>query len=175
MAITVKNYLVTIIALCGFVTAIAQKKSTPSLRLGATVSFNLWHLASNNVGLGGIAGAEKRIGNFFAAEAEASYNYFIGDKSLYAGSKNKAFTIPVMAGIKAYPFPNMYFSLRSGAAFFQLNGMNSAEVRWIYGAAAGINLPQKSNRINVQLGYSEFPDNGIRRGYTTLATAIIIN
>jgi hypothetical protein len=132
-------------------------------------------MASNNVGLGGLAGAEKQIGKYFAAEAEASYNYFTGDKTVYSEAKNKAFNIPLLIGIKAYPFSNLYFSLRTGTTLFLLNGMSAAEFRWIYGVAGGINLPQKVNRINIQLGYSEFPDHGIRRGYTTLAAAIIIN
>ena len=175
MPITLKNYLATIIALCVLIPAIGQKKQALTFRVGATVSFNLLHIASNNVGLGGIAGVEKRLSKYIAAEAEASYNYFIGDKMVYVDVKNKAYTIPVMAGIKAYPFPNIYASLRTGAAYFLINGMPSPHFSWVYGAACGINLPHKVNRINAQLGYTELRNDGIRRGYVTFATAIIIN
>jgi hypothetical protein len=155
-------------------TGTAQIKPGPVVRLGATVSFGLSNLTSNNVGLGGIIGAEKLISKHFAAEAEASYNYFTGDKSIYVDSKNKSYTIPLLAGIKMYPLSNVYASLRTGAVYFLLNNMSSARVQLGYGAAGGINLPQKTNRLNVQVAYTGFRYDGISRGYATLAVAIII-
>jgi hypothetical protein len=52
--------------------------------------------------------------------------------------------------------------------------MSSARVQFGYGAAAGINLPPKTQRLNVQLSYTGFRYDGISRGYATLAVAIII-
>lgn len=155
-------------------TGTAQIKPGPIFRLGATVSFGLSNLASNHVGIGGIVGAEKMISNHFAAELEASYNYFTGDKAIYVDAKNKSYTIPVLAGIKAYPISNVYAAARTGAVYFLLNNMSSPRMALGYGLAAGINLPQKTNRLNVQLAYTGFRHDGINRGYATLAVAIII-
>jgi len=155
-------------------TGTAQIKPGPIFRLGATVSFGLNNLASNNVGIGGITGAEKMISNHFAAELEASYNYFTGDKAIYADAKNKSYAIPVLAGIKVYPVSNVYASARTGAVYFLLNNMSSPRAALGYGLAGGINLPQKTNRLNVQMAYTGFRYDGINRGYATLAVAIII-
>jgi len=169
-------YRLTFVALLVFVTAAAtaQNRSNPVFRLGATVSFGLSHMASNNVGIGGIAGAEKLFSDHFAAELEASYHYFTGDKVFYMDAKNKAYAIPLLAGIKAYPLPNLYASLRTGAVYFLLNHMSSSKISLGYGLAGGINLPPKTNRLNLQMGYTGFRFDGISRGYTTLAAAIII-
>jgi hypothetical protein len=77
-------------------------------------------------------------------------------------------------GIKAYPISNVYASLRTGAVYFLLNNMSSARAALGYGAATGINLSQKTNRLNLQLAYTGFQYDGISRGYATLAVAIII-
>jgi len=169
-------YRLTFLALLLFAkTGTAQIKPGPIFRLGATVSFGLSNITSNHVGIGGLVGAEKMISTYFAAETEASYNYFTGDKAIYTDAKNKCYTIPLMAGIKAYPISNVYASLRTGAVYFLLNNMSSARVRLGYGLASGINLPQKTNRLNIQVAYTGFQYDGISRGYATLAAAIIIN
>lgn len=165
----------TFLAIIVFVqTGTAQIKPGPFLRLGATVSFGLSNLTNNNVGVGGIVGAEEMISKKFSAEAEASYNYFTGDKSIYVNAKNKSYAVPLLVGIKAYPISNVYASLRTGAVYFLLNNMSSARATVGYGAAGGINLPQKTNRLNLQLAYTGFRYDGISRGYATLAVAIII-
>ncbi|WP_207514810.1 hypothetical protein [Longitalea luteola] len=156
-------------------TGTAQVRPAPPIfRLGATVSFGLSNLTSNHVGIGGLVGAEKMVSKYFAVETEASYNYFTGDKTIYADAKNKSYAIPLLAGIKAYPTSNIYASLRTGAVYFLLNNMSSPRVRLGYGLSGGINLPKKNNRLNVQLAYTGFPYDGISRGYATLAAAIII-
>jgi len=132
-------------------------------------------MANNTVGLGGIAGAEKRISKSFSAELEGSYMYFTGDDVLYTEGKNKAFTIPLLAGIKAFPTPNLYASLRAGAVYFLLNPLSVAQFRPAYGVAGGFNFPQKVNRLNIQLGYTSFHYDNLQRGYATFAVAIIIN
>ena len=168
-------FRLTFLAIIVFVqTGTAQIKPGPILRLGATVSFGLSNLADNQVGIGGIVGGEKMFSRYFAAEVEAAYNYFTGDKAIYTDAKNKAYTIPVLAGIKYYPISNVYASLRTGGVYFLLNDISKAKASIGYGAAAGINLPQKTNRVNVQLAYTGFQYDGISRGYTTLAVAIII-
>ncbi len=155
--------------------ASAQHHSSWSFRLGASVSFGIHNMNANTVGIGGIAGAENRFHKLFALEAEGSYTYFTGDKTLFENARNKAYAIPLLAGLKTYLLPQVYLSLRTGAAMFLLNEMPEAQVRLAYGAAAGFNLPAKINRINTQIGYTGFTYNGIHRGYTTLAMAIIIN
>ena len=177
MPINMKPYcVVVIITLCLFSgIAVAQKKSPVSFRLGATVSFGLNHIAQNDVGLGGLAAVEKRVTSHVAVEANLEYHYFTGDKTTYAEGKNKAFAIPALAGFKFYPVSNIYGALRTGAIYFLLNDLTAAKIRMAYGAAAGINLPKKTNRVNLQLGYTGFRYEGIGRGYTTLAAAIIIN
>ncbi len=168
-------YRLTFFALLLFAkTGSAQIKPGPIVRLGATVSFGLSKITSNNVGIGGLVGAEKMITKYFAAEAEAAYSYFTGDNVIYVDAKNKSYAIPVLAGIKAYPLSNVYASLRTGAVYFLLNNMSSARVRFGYGVASGINLPKKTNRLNVQVAYTGFRYDGISRGYATLAAAIII-
>lgn len=168
-------YRLTFFALLVFATAAsAQNKMNPVFRLGATVSFGLAHMASNTVGIGGIAGAEKLFSKHFAAEAEASYHYFTGDNVFYMDAKNKAFAFPLLAGIKAYPLPNVYGSLRTGAVYFLLNHMSSPRISLGYGVAGGLNLPEKNNRLNLQMAYTGFRFDGFNRGYTTLAAAIII-
>ena len=165
----------TFLAIIVFVqTGAAQIKPAPIFRLGATVSFGLSNLASNHVGIGGLVGAEKMVSKYFAAEIEASYNYFTGDKAIYSDAKNKSYAIPVLAGIKYYPLSNVYASLRTGGIYFLLNNMSKSRATIGYGAAGGINLPQKTNRLNVQLSYTGFQYDSISRGYTTLAVAIII-
>ena len=156
------------------IAASAQYKSIPVFRLGGTIAFGLSHMASNNIGIGGMAGAEKLFSKSFAAELEISYTYFTGDKVFYMEGKNKAFAAPLLAGIKAYPFRNVYASLRTGAVYFLLNPMHSARISLGYGAAGGINLPRSNNRLNLQMSYTGFQFEGINRGYTTLAAAIII-
>lgn len=155
--------------------AFAQTTSSTSFRLGATVSFGLSSIAANDVGIGGIAGAEKKFSTHFAAEAETSYTYFTGDKMVYTDGENKAFAIPVTAGVKYYPLANVYGSLRAGAVLFLFNNMPSTKIRPAWGIAGGLNLPQKVNRLNIQLGYTGFRYDGINRGYATLAAAIIMN
>jgi hypothetical protein len=157
-------------------TAVAQTKPSSYLfRLGAAVSFGISNMAGNHVGLGGLAGAEKRINNIYTVEAEVSYTYFTGNKNVYMNAKNKAYTLPVLAGIKAYFLPNVYASLRTGALYFLLNDMNDPQIRLAYGVATGINLPPKTKRINAQLGYTGFQYKGNHHGYATLGVAIIIN
>ena len=170
-----KKCCVGFVLLLFSVTASAQRKSTYSFRLGASVSFGLSHMAQNTVGIGGLAGAEKRLSGIFAAEAEACYTYFTGDKVTYENGKNKAFVMPVLAGFKVYVLPQCYLSLRTGAAWFLLNDMPSSAIRLGYGMAAGINLPKKFNRINVQAGYTGFRYHDVQRGFATLAASIIIN
>lgn len=168
-------YRLTFLALTVFVTtATAQYKPNPTFRLGASVSFGLSHITANNVGIGGLAGAEKLFNKYFGVEAEAAYNYFTGDKAIYTDAKNKSYAIPVLAGVKFYPISNIYASLRTGAVYFLLNNMPSPKIRYAYGLAGGINLPRKTNRLNVQMGYTGFRFDGISRGYATLAAAIII-
>ena len=177
MPINMKNCcVVVIITLFVFnCTALAQKRPAQAFRLGATISFALTNIASNNVGIGGIAGAEKPVSKNFSVEAEMSYTYFTGDKAIYTDGKNRAFTLPVVAGIKFYPLSNIYGSLRTGAVYFMLNEMTSPKIRPCYGIAGGINLPEKTNRVNIQLSYTGFHYQSVTRGYTTLAAAIIIN
>ena len=172
-----KNCLVvvTIVLFAVNSTAMGQKKPLLTTRLGASVSFALNNIAANNVGIGGMAGVEKPVSKSFSAEAEMSYTYFTGDGALYAEGKNKAYTLPVMAGIKFYPLQNIYASLRTGAVYFLLNNMSSARIRMTWGIAGGINLPKKINRVNIQMGYTGFHYEGVQRGYATLAAAIIIN
>lgn len=168
-------FRLTFLAIIVFVqTGTAQIKPGPMLRLGATVSFGLSNLADNQVGIGGIVGGEKMFSKYFAAEGEAAYNYFTGDKAIYTDAKNKSYAIPLLAGIKYYPISNVYASLRTGGIYFLLNDMSKARATIAYGAAGGINLPQKTNRLNAQLAYTGFKYNGISRGYATLAVAIII-
>lgn len=156
-------------------TAAAQKKPTYNFRLGATVSFGLTKIAGNNVGIGGLVGVEKQVDKQFTVELEGAYNYFTGDKVTYNDANNKAFAIPVLAGVKVYPSRNAYFSLRTGAIYFLLNDMPDAKIRLAYGIASGINLPKTTNRVNLQLAYTLFQYQRITRGYATLAAAIIIN
>lgn len=168
-------YRLPFFALTMFVTtATAQTKPGTAFRFGATVSFALSKISANDVGLGGLAGAEKLFSEYFAAEMEASYNYFTGDKVFYVDGKNKSYAVPFLAGLKAYPLSNVYASVRSGAVYFLLNDMPSPKVRFAYGVAGGINLPKKTNRLNIQMAYTGFRYDHISRGYATLAAAIII-
>jgi hypothetical protein len=155
--------------------SIAQHTSSYSYRFGAQVAFGLSGIGNNEVGIGGLAGAEKRFSKNFAAEVEGSYTYFIGDKLWYEGGKNRAFALPILAGIKGYLTPQVYASLRAGAAWFGLNIMNKSAVRPAYGIAAGLNIPKSTNRINIQLGWTSFRYADTQRGYATLSTSININ
>jgi hypothetical protein len=155
--------------------AFSQSKSPYSFRAGAALSFGMSNIANNNVGLGGIIGAERRINKLFSVEAEGSYSYNIGDDVLYPEGKNKSFAIPILAGLKLYPFPNFYGTARVGAIYFLLNQISVPQVSLAYGLAGGFNFPKQSNRLNVQLGYTGFEYESVQRGYATLAVAIIIN
>ena len=85
--------------------ALSQTKSPYSFRAGATLSFGMSNIANNNVGLGGLVGAERRINKLFTIEAEGTYSYIIGDDVVYPEGKNKSFAIPILAGLKLSHFP----------------------------------------------------------------------
>lgn len=118
---------------------------------------------------------ERSVHRVFSPEAEISYSYFFGDKVLYSNGSNKAYTVPLLLGIKTFFVPQFYVSPRVGAVYFKLNGSERSKFTAAYGLASGFNFPKKTNRLNFQLGYTGFRYNGFHRGYATLAFAIIIN
>jgi hypothetical protein len=171
-----KCCLSVVLALCACIcNAYGQQGSKLRFRIGATIAFGMTNIADNEVGVGGLAAVEKPFNKLFAAELEASYNYFTGDRAVYPGGDNKAWAIPVMAGLRLYSLSWLYGSVRAGAICFLLNHETSTNIRAAYGIAAGMNLPEKNNRLNIQLGYTGFRFGGKSRGYATLAAAIIIN
>jgi|ADGO01.1.fsa_nt_gi hypothetical protein len=170
-----KSLVLTLSAVLLCKLAIAQQTNNPQFRVGASIAFGLTNIAHNTVGIGGVAGVEKKVNKVLAAEAEVAYTYFTGDKSVYMQGKNKAWNIPLMAGVKAYVLPGVYGSLRAGGIYFLLNDQPDTHIRPCYGVAAGTNFPQRHQRLNVQLGYTGFRYNGDSRGYATLAASIIIN
>jgi hypothetical protein len=171
-----KCCLLVVLALCaGFCHEYGQQSTKSRFRVGATISFGMSNIADNNVGVGGVAGAEKAFNKMFAGELEASFTYFTGDEIVYPGGDNKAWALPVLAGLRLYSLSWLYGSVRAGAICFLLNHETSTHIRAAYGLAAGMNLPEKNNRLNVQLGYTGFRFGGKSRGYATLAAAIIIN
>lgn len=153
----------------------AQTDSSLRFRVGATIAFGLTHIAHNDVGIGGIAGIEKPFSKLFSVEIETGYTYFTGDEMVYDEGGNKSWAIPVLVGVRLYARRSLYGSARVGAICFTINSENSAHIRPAYSIAAGINLPEKNNRLNVQLQYTGFGFAGNSRGYATLAAAIIIN
>jgi hypothetical protein len=171
-----KCCLLVVLALCANFCRVSGQNSTKTrFRLGASIAFGLTKISHNEVGLGGVAAVERNFSKLFAWELEGSYNYFTGDKTLYLEGENKAWAIPLLAGIKLYPRRWLYGSLRAGAILFQLNHQATSHIRAAYGFAAGMNLPDKNNRLNIQLGYTGFAYRGDSPGYVTLAAAIIIN
>ena len=84
-------------------------------------------------------------------------------------------SIPLLAELKVYFLSQFYVSPRAGAIYFLLNDQSKSHVRLAYGFTGGLNLPKKSNRINIQAGYTGFRHDAVQRGYVTLAAAIIIN
>lgn len=171
-----KCCLATLLAafVCLFVQAQTDKKKM-RYRVGATISPILVNIANNEVGIGGFLGAEKSFSKSFAAEVEVSYSYFAGDQAMYTEGSNKAWAVPVLAGVKAFVTQNLYGSLRTGAIFFMLNDQTTTHIQPALGLAGGMNFPQKNNRLNIQLGYTGFRFNSSNRGYATLAAAFIIN
>jgi hypothetical protein len=165
-----------VMALClSFCNLYAQHSTKTRFRVGATIAFGMSSIADNDVGVGGMAGAEKPFSKLFAGELEASFTYFTGDRMVYPGGGNKAWAIPVTAGLRLYSLSWLYGSVRAGAICFLLNHETSTHIRAAYGIAAGMNLPEKNNRLTLQLGYTGFRFDGKSRGYATLAAAIIIN
>jgi hypothetical protein len=170
-----KCCLLIVPAFCVCLCVHAQTEKEFRFRVGPTIAFGLSHIAHNHAGIGGVVGVEKTFNQLFSAELETSYSYFTGDKMLYVDGGNKAWAIPLLAGIRVYAQRWLYASLRAGAIYFRLNSENSTHIRPSYGLAAGLNLPQKNNRFNIQLGYTGFSYDRNPRGYATLAVAIIIN
>jgi hypothetical protein len=171
-----KCCLLIVLALCAcFCHVCGQNSTKPRFRLGASIAFGLTKISHNEVGIGAVVAAEKSFNKLFAGELEASYTYFTGDKELYLEGNNKAWALPLLAGIKIYPRRWLYGSLRAGAICFQLNHQASSQISAAYGIAAGMNLPDKNNRLNIQLGYTSFAFRDDSPGYATLAAAIIIN
>jgi len=170
-----KCCLLLIPFLCACLCLQAQDNYPLRFRIGATIAFGMTHMAHNDVGVGGEAGVEKPFSKIFSAELEAGYTYFTGDKMVYDEGGNKAWAIPLLAGARLYPQKWLYASARAGAICFTINSENSTHIRPAYGIAAGVNLPQKINRLNVELQYTGFSFAGNSRGYATLAAAIIIN
>jgi hypothetical protein len=157
------------------VSASAQYHKPWKFRAGAAFYFAPHSIGNNENGIGGLAGVERSVHRIFSPEAEISYSYFFGDKVSYINGNNRAFTIPVLLGAKTFLLPQLYLSPRAGAIYFQLNGMPRSRVSFAYGLASGVNFPKKTNRLNVQLGYTGFGNKGVHCGYATLAFAIIIN
>lgn len=165
--------ILILLLLC--MTTAAQNKPRYSFRFGAQVAFGLSNISHNTVGIGGLAGAESQFSRTFAAEAEASYLYFTGDKVTYEAARNRAFALPVLIGMKAYLAPQAYVSLRGGITWFMMNDMDKSAFRPGYGIAAGLNLPKNFNRVNVQASWTGFGYNNTQRGYASLSASIIIN
>ena len=143
--------------------------------IGPSISFATNSIANNDAGIGIIGGVEKNIYRDISLGAETGYHYFLGDKSYSIDGKNRAYTIPLLAEIKIYFLSQYYISPRVGAIYFLLNDQVKSHIRLAYGFTGGFNLPKKSNRINIQAGYTGFRHDGVQRGYATLAAAIIIN
>jgi hypothetical protein len=144
-------------------------------RIGTSISFATNSIANNDAAIGIMGGAERNIHKNLSVGGETGFNYFFGDKSYSMNGKNKAYTIPVMAEIKLYFLSQYYISPRLGALYFMLNDQSNGHIQLAYGFAGGFNLPKKSNRINIQAGYTGFRHDDVQRGYATLAVAIIIN
>lgn len=143
--------------------------------IGPSVSFATKAIANNDAGVGILGGIERNVYRNLSIGAETGLTYFIGDKTYTIDGKNKAFTIPLLAEIKLYFLSQFYISPRAGAIYFLLNNETKSHVRLAYGFNGGFNLPKKSNRINIQAGYTGFRHDEVQRGYVTLAAAIIIN
>jgi hypothetical protein len=144
--------------------------------IGPSISFATMSIANNDAGLGLLGGVEKNIHKNISIGAETAFTYFIGDDKTYTmPAKNKAYTVPLFAEIKVYFLSQFYISPRAGAIYFLLNNQHKSHVRLAYGFTGGFNLPKKSNRINIQAGYTGFRHDNVQRGYTTLAASIIIN
>lgn len=144
-------------------------------RIGPSVSFATSSIANNEAGIGIMGGAEKNIHKNLSIGGETGFTYFIGDKSYNIYGKNKAYTIPVLAELKIYFLSQLYISPRIGVLYFMLNDQSNGHVQPAYGLAGGFNVPEKSNRINIQAGYTSFRHDEVQRGYASLAVAIIIN
>ena len=143
--------------------------------IGPSISFATRAIANNDAGIGIFGGVEKNVYRNLSIGAETGLTYFIGDKTYSIDGKNKAFTIPLLAEIKVYFLSQYYISPRVGAIYFLLNDQSKSHVQLAYGFNGGFNLPKKSNRINIQAGYTGFRHDHVQRGYATLAAAIIIN
>jgi hypothetical protein len=170
-----KCCLLILCALFGCICLHAQSARPVRFRIGATIAFGLSHIAHNDVGIGGEAGVEMPLNKLFSAELEAGFTNFTGDEMVYVEGGNKSWAIPLLAGARLYAQKWLYASLRAGAICFTINSENSTHIRPAYGIAAGINLPEKNNRLNLQLQYTGFRFAANSRGYATLAAAIIIN
>ncbi|HKH60257.1 MAG TPA: hypothetical protein VKA49_05470 [Flavitalea sp.] len=143
--------------------------------IGPSIAFATKAIANNDAGIGILGGIEKNIYKNISCRAETGFTYFFGDKSYSVDGKNKAYTIPLLAEIKVYFLSQFYVSPRAGAIYFLLNDQSKSHVQLAYGFTAGCNLPKKSNRINIQAGYTGFSHDDVHRGYATLGAAIIIN
>lgn len=143
--------------------------------IGPTVSFAAKAIANNDAGIGIMGGAEKNIQKNLSIGGETGFTYFFGDKSYSMYGKNKAFTIPLLATMKLFFLSQFYISPRVGALYFMLNDQSNGHVQLCYGFAGGLNVPKKSNRINIQAGYASFRHDDVQRGYATFTVAIIIN
>jgi len=143
--------------------------------IGPSISFATRSIANNEAGIGILGGVEKNVYKNISIGAETGFTYFIGDKSYSVEGKNKAYTIPLMAEVKVYFLSQYYLSPKGGAIYFLLNDLSKGHLRLAYGFTGGFNLPKKSNRINIQAGYTSFRHDAVQRGYATLAAAIIIN
>ena len=176
------NKLTTSLILSLFVTFIPgytnsqiQTTSKWIFDVGPSISFATTSIANNDAGIGIQGGVEKIIYKNIGVGAETGFNYFIGDKSYSVDGKNRAYTIPLLAEIKVYFLSQFYISPRAGAIYFLLNDQSKSHVRLAYGFTGGFNLPKKSNRINIQAGYTGVRHDAVQRGYATLAAAIIID
>jgi hypothetical protein len=142
--------------------------------IGPSISFATQSIANNNAGIGILGGIEKNFYRNLSVGAEIGFTYFIGDNSYTVDGKNKAYSIPLLAELKVYFLSQFYVAPRVGGIYFLLNDQPDSHVRLAYGFAGGFNLPKKSNRINIQAGYTSFHHDDVQRGYATLAAAIII-
>jgi hypothetical protein len=143
--------------------------------VGPAVSFATKSIANNNAGIGIFGGIEKNVYKNLSFGTETAFTYFIGDNSYTVEGKNKAYSISLLAELKVYFLSQFYVSPRAGGIYFLLNNEPHSHLTLAYGFTGGFNLPKKSNRINIQAGYTSFRHDDVQRGYATLAAAIIIN
>lgn len=98
---------------------------------------------------------EWRWGKRFAGTISAGYVHFEGSINHFASGKLQDFAIvPVLAGLRYYPWNNYYAALETG---YSIRAHENAATRFTLAPAVGMLIPVRSKKIDLGIRFYTMP------------------